>query len=116
MHTTLTASTPNTIRTESRSLVSAIRSLRDEFSTVAAELRDAQSEIARLRRELTCLRAANPTPSDLNLASLRREVTFACHPDRGGNEQVMCRVNVLFDHIERNRQLYLASREEGALA
>ncbi len=103
-------------RTEGGSLLDAIRNLREEFSSMKGELYDAQRELVRLRREVQYWRANGRSSSELNLASLRRELAFTCHPDRGGDGSLMCRVNVLFDHLERNRRLYEELSEDGALS
>jgi hypothetical protein len=66
-------------------------------------LREAEGEIRRLQTELGLKKGLGPPPGiigELNLRSLRRQLSFYCHPDRGGDERLMKRVNALFDHLE----------------
>jgi hypothetical protein len=36
----------------------------------------------------------------MKLRALRRQVSFHCHPDRGGDERLMQSLNALFDYLE----------------
>jgi hypothetical protein len=36
----------------------------------------------------------------MKLRALRRQVSFYCHPDRGGDDRVMQSLNALFDYLE----------------
>jgi hypothetical protein len=67
-------------------------------------LQEAEGEIRRLQKELGLRKKEiEPPPGivgELNLRSLRRQLSFYCHPDRGGDERLMKRVNALFDHLE----------------
>jgi hypothetical protein len=67
------------------------------------QLQEAQGEIRRLQKELGLKKGPGRVPSiigEVNLRSLRRQLSFHCHPDRGGDERLMKRVNALFDHLE----------------
>lgn len=90
---------------ETSSLREVISRVHVDFSHMQAELRRATREIARLQEEL----AERPPPPrnmpDLDLASLRRGVTFHCHPDRGGDPILMRGMNVLFDFLEESQWL-----------
>lgn len=82
------------------SLRDAISGLHLEFAQMRDDLRQAHREIGALKRELRSrpTKAIPPMP-DSNLGSLRRMVSFYCHPDRGGDERLMRRLNVLFDFL-----------------
>lgn len=57
--------------------------------TLVLEARKVQScELVRLRRRVAAV------------AALRKRILFYCHPDRGGDEVLMKRLNVLFDDLE----------------
>jgi hypothetical protein len=72
-----------------------------------SELDDAHTEIRRLRAKLG-LRPSGPrTVISLRLRALRRQVSFHCHPDRGGDENLMKKVNALFDYLESVEHLDL---------
>ena len=77
------------------SILDAIAGVHSKMATLQRELREAHREIAELRSEL----AGSPMPQ-VGLPSLRREVAFYCHPDRGGNGLLMRRLNVLFDFLQ----------------
>lgn len=101
-------------RTEAHSTIPAFEgsSLRDvvsrvhhDFSRMQAELQEATREIARLQKRLAQRPPAPRSIPDLDLASLRRGVTFHCHPDRGGDPILMRGMNVLFDFLEESQWL-----------
>jgi hypothetical protein len=71
------------------------------------ELNDAHVEIRRLRAELGLRPSAPRTVIPLRLRALRRQVSFHCHPDRGGDERLMKKVNALFDYLESAGHLEL---------
>ena len=52
-----------------------------------------------LKAELHTLRRFQRTLRTIDLPGLRRDVAFYCHPDRGGDGNVMRRVNLLFDSL-----------------
>ncbi len=81
------------------SIADMVTRLRVDLSSMRRELLDARCENARLRRELARLRARGEVSSEFNLPSLRREVAFQCHPDRGGSNSLMSRLNTFFDHL-----------------
>ena len=68
----------------------AIAGVHDKMSSLQEELREAHDELATLKNGLAAT----------NIGSLRREVAFYCHPDRGGNGLLMRRLNVLFDFLQ----------------
>jgi hypothetical protein len=80
----------NTGESDDLSLSEAVGAFCRDMVRLREELKEARLEIARLRKQL----------GDVELRSLRRRVSFHCHPDRGGDERVMQRVNALFDHLE----------------
>jgi hypothetical protein len=67
------------------------------------QLDEAHREICRLRNELGQVTAPPPVGGKTTLRALRRQVSFHCHPDRGGDERLMQRVNALFDYLERSK-------------
>ena len=68
------------------------------------ELDQAHEEIIRLRQELA-IRQGNPLDvAAPELRALRRQISFHCHPDRGGDDKLMQRVNELFDHLEQSAE------------
>lgn len=82
-----------------QSLSDAICSLRSEFSRMEDELRTTRSENSRLRGELARWRRRYRPQQKMDLAGLRRRVAFYCHPDRGGDAELMSRLNTLFDML-----------------
>lgn len=86
---------------DAASLTGAINNLGSEFVRLRSELQDAQCEILRLRRRLA--KAQPSTVPGLELSSLRRQVAYHCHPDRGGSHQLMSDLNTLFDLLEGRR-------------
>lgn len=84
-----------------RSLLgAAIAQVRTEMSQMKIELDAARAEVARLKRTLCWRTSYANTYSHTNLRRLRREVALYCHPDRGGDVNVMQRINALFDDLE----------------
>ncbi len=82
---------------ERPSLVTALTGLHLECESMKNMLHEARLEIARLKRALASRERRGP---QLDVAGLRREVAFYCHPDRGGDAELMCRLNILFDALE----------------
>lgn len=68
------------------------------------ELDEAHEEIVRLRQELAVRQGNPPDVAGNELRSLRRQISFHCHPDRGGDDKLMRRVNELFDHLEQSAE------------
>lgn len=82
------------------SLGETITRLGTEFLHMKSSLREAKSEIARLRGELARLRLPRRRLPKADMASLRRQVAYHCHPDRGGDAELMSNLNTLFDFLE----------------
>ena len=97
------------VRNQRTTLIDAIANVHVEFAQMRNELSAAQREIARLRRKLSQRRQSQPAP-DLDLASLRRNVAFYCHPDRSGDGDLMRRLNVLFDYLESSQECQANAR------
>ena len=110
MHSTASMAGPTST---SLSLVETITDLRSRFTNMKDELQVAHCEIARLRNQLDSWNSLLQAMPELDLASLRRQTAFHCHPDRGGNAAVMCRLNTLFDFIE-NAGTFLFNQTAGA--
>ncbi|MBW2277116.1 MAG: hypothetical protein JRF63_06465, partial [Deltaproteobacteria bacterium] len=81
------------------SLSTTIGRLRSEFSSLRNELSDTKRENNALRSELDLWRSKYQALRGSDMASLRRNVSFYCHPDRGGNTELMSRLNALFDFL-----------------
>ena len=80
-------------------LVETIAQLRSEFINLKTELLKAHDENARLKGELEKSRQPVNPASNFDLPSLRRRVAFCCHPDRGGDIELMKDINFLFDSL-----------------
>lgn len=88
-------------RNGNRSLLgAAIAQVKSELSQMRDELQAARAEVARLKRTLGWRTTHEHNFSQTNIRRLRREVALYCHPDRGGDLDVMRRVNSLFDDLE----------------
>jgi hypothetical protein len=83
----------------SPSLGETIDRLGSEFSNMRSSLRDANSEITRLKSELARVSPQRSVMSKRDIAALRRRVAYHCHPDRGGDVEVMTDLNLLFDFV-----------------
>ncbi len=79
-------------------VVESIVWLKRRFTEMEDELRRAESEVTRLRRELSRVRLQHEAQVDVS--HLRRRVAFYCHPDRGGDTELMARLNCMFDWVE----------------
>jgi hypothetical protein len=93
------ASNQSTSPAPGGSLVETVSRLCVEFSAVQKELEDARSENHRLRTELEKWHSRWETLPSVDTSSLRRRVAYFCHPDRGGNTDLMSAINVVFDFI-----------------
>ena len=103
MHYTTTSPTQSS--TSGPSLAGAIGELHSQFAVIQEELRFAHTELDRLRGVLFTWQAHFEKLPCLNLSSLRRHAAFYCHPDRGGNVELMSGLNVLFDILEHSQKL-----------
>jgi hypothetical protein len=84
----------------SPSLSQTVGAFCQEMLRLRGQLHDARLEIRRLKDELG-QRSAHPRiVGDIKLRTLRRQVAFYCHPDRGGDERLMQQINALFDDLE----------------
>jgi len=79
-----------------------IAGVHDKLETLRGELREAREEIIALRRELAMSAESRAIPQE-ELGSIRRQVSFYCHPDRGGNGLLMRRLNVIFDFLQSGK-------------
>ncbi len=86
-------------RSAQPTLRDAIAGVHNKLFDLKAELREAHQKIAVLKQELATNRPDFRTMPESNLSGLRRDVAFYCHPDRGGNDLLMRRLNVLFDYL-----------------
>ena len=77
----------------------AIAGVHNKLFDLTAELREARQKIASLKQELATNQPIPRAMPESNLSGLRRDVAFYCHPDRGGNDLLMRRLNVLFDFL-----------------
>lgn len=81
------------------SLVDTVSRLCTEFSAIQKELEDARSENDKLKNELKRWRSKWNTLPRVDTSSLRRSVAFFVHPDKGGDTEIMSKLNVIFDFI-----------------
>lgn len=84
-------------------LVDTIARLRSEFIDLKTQLIKAHDENTRLKKELEERRQKTNSTSNFDIPSLRRKVTFCCHPDRGGDIELMKDINLLFDSLSHTR-------------
>ena len=98
------------VHTPRGSIVDAVANVYARFAQLQADLQAAHREIAELRRSQVQGRTMPLPLPDPDLASLRRHVAVYCHPDRSGNGELMCRLNVLFDYLENAQNRQLAAR------
>jgi hypothetical protein len=84
-----------------RPLAETITRLREEFAIMQQKLRDTQSENSKLKGQIAKLESGYDVLSDVDIAALRRRVAYYCHPDRGGDNELMSKVNTLFDSLGR---------------
>jgi len=80
-------------------LVNSIAKLRSEYSNIQNELRHVYDENNRLKNELEKSRSRHSGIPSLDLSSLRRRIAFLCHPDRGGDAELMKELNILLDFL-----------------
>jgi hypothetical protein len=69
--------------------------LASAVAQMRVQLTEANHKIARLHEALRVR-----SLSTAELSTLRRRVAYYCHPDRGGDAELMRRLNVLFDRLE----------------
>jgi len=88
-------------RVSGASLRDTIADVRGDLSTMRLELAEARAENHRLRAQMERQSTRRSPLRSGELAALRRAVAFHCHPDRGGDDQVMRQLNALFDHLQQ---------------
>jgi hypothetical protein len=84
---------------EDRALT-AVSRIRTQFAAMKEELEESRYVIASLQSDLRCKRAKQRAVNEVPVAALRRQIAFRLHPDRGGDGEMMARLNALFDLIE----------------
>jgi len=105
--------TKNSIVLEGRLLANTIANLQGEFASMKTKLREKHHELARLRKMLAGIQAKSDELPEIDYGSLRRRTAFFCHPDRGGDQLLMQRLNVLFDFLESLRKTQFDLAPEG---
>ena len=75
------------------SLKEAVQGVHNRVATLQSELRKAHRRIETLER------ASIPKQE---VGSLRRQIAFYCHPDKGGDDLLMRRINAFFDQLEKS--------------
>jgi hypothetical protein len=98
------AMTNNNALVQHCSVVDMVARLRADFSNTKSELNNARIENNRLKRALKRQQSQNDITTEFDLPSLRRAVAFYCHPDRGGSDVIMSKVNTFFDFLARQDQ------------
>jgi hypothetical protein len=97
-------------RTEPQALKRAISGqlsgLREKMMSLEQECYEAKTELRKVLRDNVALTwKLNLRPPkyrgipNIDLPSLRRQLTFYCHPDRGGDGELMRRIIELFDFL-----------------
>ena len=90
----------NIERIQPMTLVDTITELKREFARMQEELREAHGEINRLQRKLDRRGSLSRFAPEVDVESLRRKVAVCCHPDRGGDNELMSTMNMLLDLLE----------------
>ena len=86
---------------EPPALSNSVSDIRRGVLLLQRELDTARREAEALRREVEARRRSTGCGHDLR--RLRRKVALLCHPDRGGSDLLMRRLNALFDTLEQQR-------------
>ncbi len=87
-------------RTLLRRAGNAVARLRSNYDDMERRLSDAKMEVAELKDQVAGWRSRHHSIRRLDVSSLRRQVAFQCHPDRGGDSNLMTRLNALLDVLE----------------
>jgi hypothetical protein len=85
-----------------KSVDDAVNSLRGRFEYMEKKLAQANNEIAQLNEELSRYRT-HGRPARVQVSDfgwLRRRIAHFLHPDRGGDNELMARLNALLDYVE----------------
>lgn len=85
----------------------SLSGLRDKMISLEEECHATKTELRKMLRENITLRArlGRRPPTNLHgmpnvdLPALRRRTAYYCHPDRGGDGELMRRLNTLFDFL-----------------
>ena len=94
-----TATISSALTVQGRPLSETIARFRAEFATMKNELRDIQRENTALKQEIAKWQSRSRIIPETDLSALRRHVAYYCHPDRGGDANLMSRLNTLFDSL-----------------
>ncbi len=100
-------------------LIDTITELKREFGRMQEELREKDAEIERLKRQLKKRTPVAQAVSEIDIESVRRRIASFCHPDRGGDNELMSTVNMLldlFDEEERGAEQLVNSRQARGVA
>ena len=100
-------------------LIETITELKREFGRMQEELRDKDVEIERLKHQLKKRPVVSQAASEVDIESVRRKIASFCHPDRGGDNELMSTVNMLldlFDEEESAAERLVNSRQAGGVA
>ena len=97
-------------------LTDTISSLCTEFRGINQELCNALRENRELRQEVAEWRTRHRTLTGTDLPALRRRVAFCCHPDRGGDADLMGTLNALFDVLEDHGHMASLENTKGGSA
>ena len=81
-------------------LVDTISELRQEFFRMKDELCEARREIRRLQGKLGRIQHLTEAMAAIDIDALRRKVACYCHPDRGGDGEVMSTINMVLDYLD----------------
>ena len=110
MENVSTINTPTPL--DGRALSQAIANFKVEFNKIRSELRDVQCENTVLKEKLAHWRSRCANVPQIDVPSLRRQVAYYCHPDRGGSTVVMSRLNFIFDYLTLLQKLEQPRNDE----
>ena len=99
----ITTSDPESAALQERAL-GAVSQIRTQFASMRAELEEARYVVACLQSDSRHQRAKQREVNDVPVATLRRQIAYRLHPDRGGDAEIMARLNALFDLIEKEKK------------
>ncbi len=109
----------NLERIRPMNLIETITELKREFGRMQEELREKDAEIERLKCRLEKRTPVSQAVSEVDIESVRRKIASFCHPDRGGDTELMSTVNMLldlFDEQESGPEQLVNSRQAGGVA
>ncbi len=78
----------------------AVSRVREKLASMRAELDESREDVSRLTGEVRFRRSQQRRVREVAVGSLRRRLAYRFHPDRGGDTELMSRLNLLLDVVE----------------